>query len=392
MRRLLTAVLASGLAFGQPALAQVPAQVPPPQPSPPAQPTGRWSFGTDVLGGAGGVALGPAVGFRLKQWQRSALDAQAEAMWQANAWQPAVCRLTCPDRDPWVSRIAGLGLRWTTELSGPVYGVVTASLADVQWAKPTRERLQTGRVGMGNGVVLNDRGDALEFRVEAFNSPEGRDYAVAFGLRRTPLVNAAPRERRRLGALGERTVRTDLRRTRSRMDFESSGGFYGKIGGGRGIAPGVSLRQRVHRFWSVEGGAAYVEKGYGRDETLRMNYVELPVLANLELLPVHSRVQGFISAGLVPAVLESCTERNAALYGNQAQSCGSVRAGTTIPQEFRRFDLAREFRVGARVHVGAGRVVGMFTGSKSLVSVDGANSGASYHTVGSWGIGYERAF
>lgn len=393
MRRLLTAVLASGLALGQPAFAQVPAPQSAPQPSPqPAQSTGRWSLGADALVGTG-LAAGPSLGFRVKQWQRSALDAQVEAMWQVEDYGPTVCKRTCPPPSAAVARVAAVGLRWTTELEGPFYGILTASVADMQWAKPTRELQRTARFGMGNGAVFNERGDAVEFRVETFNSPRGREYSVTLGARRTPSPDAQPRERRRLGVIGERTLRTDLRRTRSRVDFDF-GTFSGTTGGGRGIAPGISIRQSLHRMWSVEAGAAYVEKGYGRDETLRMNYVEFPVLANLELLPVHSRLQWFVSAGLAPAVLESCTERNAAVYGDQAQRCGRVRAGTNFPQDLRRFDISREFRTGARVKVGAGRVVAMFSGSSGLINVDaaGGRSERTFHRVSSLGLGYERAF
>lgn len=361
------------------------------------QAPGRLSVGSELIAGPGAV-FGPTLGFRILQREHTALDAQFDALWQVGSEGPRACRnsLDCDTPRPAsAAQLTALGLRWTLEISDDIYGVVAASLSDVRWAQPRETRFTSGRIGMGNGVIINRYGDAVELRVDAINTPDGSDFAFALGYRRVPRRAAAAEPARQLGGLRERTVRTDLRRTVSRVNFEVPGDYDAKVSGNRGIAPAVSVRQRTASRISVEGGLALVEKGYGKSENLRMDYAELSLLANLEFSRPEARLQWFVGGGLAPALLLSCSESNAALYGSVSQRCGETRLGTNEPQDYSKFDLSRELRAGARFRVGPGRIVGLLSTSTSLLNVNPGSASPrekTTHTVGSWGIGYERSF
>jgi len=353
-----------------------------------------WAIGGDLFAAPGGL-VGPTAEYRLKQWKHAALDARFDALFALDSEGGSSRKGT--DRslpDPHALFLKSIGLRWTVSLSDDLFGLVTASVADVRWALPRETRFTTGRIGLGSGLVLNQHGDAVELRVEALAAPGGSTAALVMGFRHSTRGPTPANPERELGGAGERTFRGDLRRTVSRFNFDGPTSFDGesRIGGGRGIAPGLSIRQRVARQFSVEAGVALVEKGYANNSSVRMQYAEVPLIANLELSRADRRFQWFVGGGLAPALLLSCEETNAALFGSASTNCGPTRLGTNVSQNFHELDLSRELRFGTRLRVGPGRIVGLVSTSTSLRNIDSANRERTTHTVGSWGIGYERSF
>lgn len=184
MRRLVLVAL-SLTAF---AVSDLPAQ---------AAPSGRLFLGSELATGAGRL-LGPIVGLHLAQRGRTSLEVQLDAAWQLEGDLESIrsCNGCEIDYTPAVAQLTALGIRGILDVTDNIYGVATTSLAHSIWWQPRRERITSGRLGAGAGVVLNRLGDAVELRVDAVAAPHGHETFVVLGYRRVTRRAMAPDDSR----------------------------------------------------------------------------------------------------------------------------------------------------------------------------------------------------
>jgi hypothetical protein len=176
-------------------------------------------------------------------------------------------------------------------------------------------------------------------------------------------------------------------------------GSRGSTNGDRGgLSAGPFVRYRQSSVLSLAAELLLTPKGYVRTQpTIQMTYVELPLLAMIELAPRSSfsprgaaTIQPYVGGGVTAAVMLTCRRFFYGVHGYHRDSCNETRASNLELGRIRRVDVVRDLRLGLRF---AGRRQSMSIDgryARGFVDIDPSGDGTSNNVTIALSVRYER--
>jgi hypothetical protein len=116
-----------------------------------------------------------------------------------------------------------------------------------------------------------------------------------------------------------------------------------------GLSIGPHARLRLHRALSLGAELIVTRKGFERTQpTVHATYVELPLLAIVEVTSPDPALQPYVGLGVSGAVMLGCRRFMLGVDGYHRDACGRATASNIELGKLRRIDVLREARLGVR--------------------------------------------
>jgi hypothetical protein len=154
------------------------------------------------------------------------------------------------------------------------------------------------------------------------------------------------------------------------------------------------IRYAVLRPLSLEANVMYAQKGYDVSPRVHVHYLELPILARLDVFPASAGATGFFYAGLAPAVRVACTDSGMAFDNDihEAFSYAGWCEDAPLSHTPSRFDLGRVLGGGIGWRFGFGVIEIQARQVRSLVDVGGQHGDKTVNEATYFLLGFTRTF